>query len=456
MCSEPLVNQLVSNIEWGQRSNFLEVPTDCPQRDERLGWMGDAEIFVRTATYNADVAHFFTKWLRDIEDAQLPEGGFTNVVPNILDDWRDGAPAWADAGIIVPWTIFQVYADTRMLDNHYAMMSRWVDYIAKDNPTYLWRTHRNFGGDGRIDFGDWLSIDADTPKDVLADAFFANSVALLSEIATILGKEEDARKYSTLFQNIKAAFNEAYVSADGRISGDTQTAYVLALRFNLLPEKLQTLAAQYLVDDIQRHNGHLTTGFLGVGHLMPVLTETGHLDVAYRLLLQDSFPSWIYSIRHGATTIWERWDGWTEDKGFQDPRMNSFNHYSLGSVGEWLYRYVAGIDTAIGPHGLFAGYKHILLRPHPGNVLTSASAAYDSLHGRIVSDWHKETDGSFEWHITIPANTTATVYMPASTTSTITESRKPAHEASGVTFQRHEDNAAIYTVGAGDYHFTVQ
>ena len=266
----------------------------------------------------------------------------------------------------------------------------------------------------------------------------------------MLGKEDDARKYHTLAEQIKAAFNEAYVSPDGRILGDTQTAYTLALRFQILPEQLRSKAAQYLADDIKRRNTHLSTGFLGVGHLLPALTDNGLTDLAYQLLLQDTFPSWGYSIKHGATTIWERWDGWTAEKGFQTVNMNSFNHYSLGSVGEWLYRYVAGIDTANDAQG--AGYKHILLHPHLNQALTFVSATFDSLYGRIASVWRQE-NGTFTWDITIPANTSATVFVPAQPEENILESNQPA--ATTLTLTQRTQDAAVYELGAGKYHFVV-
>ena len=301
-CSDPLVNQLVQNIDWGQRGNFLSVPTDCPQRDERLGWMGDAQIFVRTAAANRDVAAFFAKWMYDVAEAQSPEGGFSDVSPRLVDP-ADGAPAWGDAGVIVPWTMYQVYGDTRILETHYDAMARWIDYLDSANPEHLW-LHRRVN-----DFGDWLSIDAETDKDVLATAYFAYDVSLMAQIAEVLGRAEDAARFQALFAGIKTAFNAAYVAEDGSVRGETQTGYVLALRFGLLPEALRPVAAKRLTDNIASKNNHLSTGFVGVGYLCPVLTDAGYADVAYTLLLNTTFPSWGYSIRQGATTIWERWDG---------------------------------------------------------------------------------------------------------------------------------------------------
>ncbi|GHO72798.1 alpha-L-rhamnosidase [Ktedonobacter sp. SOSP1-85] len=450
LSSNAMLNQLVHNIEWGQRGNFLEVPTDCPQRDERLGWMGDAQIFARTATYNADVAAFFTRWLSDVADAQSPEGWLPNIVPSIIDP-RAGAPAWSDAGIIVPWTLYLAYGDTRLLARQYTSMTRWLEFLVEANPDGRWRKRRNGGGEGQWDFGDWLSIEAETPKDVIADAFFAHSAALLAKIARVLGREDDAMRYDKLFARIQTAFQTSHITPDGRVAGETQTGYVLALRFGLMPEALRPIATQHLVEDIQRRGGHLSTGFVGVAHLLPTLTENGRVDVAYQLLLKDTFPSWGYSIRHGATTIWERWDGWTAEKGFQTPLMNSFNHYSFGSVGEWLYRYAAGIETQEMPEPAF---KQSILRPFPDPSLQRLRAVYDSIHGRIVSAWAYE-ESTFTWQIELPPNTTATVYVPAAPGALINDQEPQALREEGLTFVRREENAAVYTAQAGHYQFTV-
>jgi alpha-L-rhamnosidase len=439
-CSNALLNQLQHNIVWGQKGNFLEVPTDCPQRDERLGWMGDAQIFVRTACFNYDVASFFTKWMVDVEDAQSEEGGFSDVSPRIVD-YSDGAPAWGDAGVIVPWTIYRCYGDTRMLEKHYEAMAKWVAYVRDANPNLLWLERRN------NDFGDWLSINADTPKDILATAFFANNARLMAIMASALGKPADVAKYEKLFAGIKAAFNKEYVSEDGRIKGDTQTAYVLALRFGLLPEELRPLAAKHLVADIEARGNSLSTGFLGTGHLLPALTEAGYTDLAYKLALAEHFPSWGYSIKHGATTIWERWDGWTHDKGFQTPSMNSFNHYAFGAVGEWLYTVVAGID--LDPNE--PGYKRFILRPQPGGGLTHASGVLESPYGQIVSDWKIE-NGRFHWRVMVPPNTSATAFVPALDDS-VTEGGGPVTASEGIRSLGRDATCAIFELGSGEYSF---
>jgi alpha-L-rhamnosidase len=434
-CSNPMVNQLYSNIVWGQRSNFIEIPTDCPQRDERLGWTGDAQIFIRTATYNMDVAAFFTKWLVDLEDDQSAEGAFPDVAPRKTAT-GDGTAAWGDAGVICPWTIYQVYGDKRVLEKHYDAMKKWIAYLQQHSTDLL----RPASG-----YGDWVSIASDTPKDVIATAYFAYITNLVSKTAALLGKQDEAKKYNELYEQIKAAFNKAYVSEDGHIKGDTQTCYVLGLHFDLLPQDKRPLATQHLIETLEAKNWHLSTGFVGLSYLLPVLTETGHTDIAYRLLTNDTFPSWGYSIKNGATTIWERWDGWTEDKGFQDPGMNSFNHYSFGAVGRWLFGTVAGIDTD-GP-----GFKKIIIRPSPGEI-TSTKASYDSINGKIAVDWKLE-GGTFTLDVTIPANTTATVYVPAESPETVTESGRKIAEAEAVQLQRMEGGSAVFSVGSGHYQF---
>ncbi len=454
-CSDEMANTLYDNICQTQRANFIEVPTDCPQRDERLGWMGDAQIYVRTATYNSDVAAFFTKWLVDVEDAQLPNGAFTDVSPRIVAE-GGGTAAWGDAGVICPWTIYQVYGDTQVLSAHYDAMTKWIEYCKGTTKGLL----RPAAG-----YGDWLSIQADTPKDVLATAYFAYSTNLVAQAAEVLGKPADARKYRQLFADIKKAFNDAYVAPDGRIKGDTQTVYVLALAFDLLGTEKRDQVAQYLVNDIRARNWHLSTGFVGTKDLMTTLTRFGRTEVAYNLFHNDTFPSWGFSIRHGATSIWERWDGWTPEKGFQDPGMNSFAHYSFGAVAEWMFKTIGGIDTS-GP-----AYKHIVIRPCPDGRLSWAKASYDSIRGRIATAWKIENrrqntgwdllhlDSSRErtptlvLDVTIPANTDATVYVPTADIERVTEGGKAPARAKGVTFIGTEGNNAVFRIGSGHYRF---
>jgi alpha-L-rhamnosidase len=408
-----------------------------------MGWMGDAEVFVRTATCNSDVAAFFTKWLVDVDDAQTPDGAYSDISPSY---GGGGTPAWADAGVICPWTIYLADADKRILQKHLPNMTRWVEWC-RIHSTGLIRDHDRNG-----DYGDWLAIGSDTPKDIIGTAFFAYSTHLVALSYAAIGDTENAAKYTQLFDEIKAAFNAKYVKPDGRITGNTQCCYAMALKFELLPESLRTAAAQYLQEDIKAKGNHLSTGFVGVSYLLPDLTRAGMADTAYDLLMQDTFPSWLFSVKHGATTIWERWDGWTPDKGFQDPGMNSFNHYSLGSCGEWLFDSAAGI----GVDWHDPGYKHVILHPQTSGPLTWVNAHHDSIYGRIESDWARAESGALTLKVRIPANSTATVYVPAADSARVMESGKPADKAEGVKFVRMESGCAVYDVGAGAYQFSVE
>ncbi len=439
--SDAKINQLVSNLEWGERGNYLSVPMDCPQRDERLGWMGDAQVFVRTATDIADVQAFFNKWLVDVDDAQSPQGAFTDVSPE--RGTGAGTPAWGDAGVICPWTIYEAYGDQRTLERHLPAMTRWVEWCRAHSTNLL--RDKDRGGD----YGDWLSVAATTPKEVIGTAYFADSTRLLARSYRAVGDTANADKYEALFRDIRTAFHKAYVDADGRIKGDTQCVYAMALKFDLLTaDEGRRQAVQFLADDIAARGNHLSTGFVGVSYLLPVLTAGGKLDVAYTLLNQDTFPSWLFSVKQGATTIWERWDGWTPDKGFQDPGMNSFNHYSLGSCGEWLYDTVAGIDRdADAP-----GYKHLVIHPRPGGGLTSVKAGLHTIHGQVGSAWIV-ADGKFNYDLTIPANTTATVTLPTTDASGITADGKPLAELREAKLTDAKDGDITFTLGSGSYQF---
>jgi alpha-L-rhamnosidase len=405
-CSDELTNQLQRNIVYGQRGNFLSVPTDCPQRDERLGWLGDAQVFVGTATYNMDVAAFFSKWMVDVDDAQSENGAYSNVAPRAVDV-RESAPAWADCGVIVPWTIWQRYGDTRIIDDHWSAMERWIDYLLKWNPDLLWKNRRG------NDYGDWLSIGADTDKELIGTAYFAYDAHLMAQMASASGRFADVERYTRLYNDIRAAFQAAYVSDDGSIRGNTQSAWCLALHFDLVDADLRPKLVEKLIADFDAKGGHLSTGFVGVSYLCHVLTSVGRSDVAYNLLHQQGYPGWKYSILQGATTIWERWDGWTEHKGFQTPTMNSFNHYSLGSVGEWIFRSVVGIGQADGS----AGFDRIRIRPQFDDSLTFAEGTYDSIRGPITSRWDRDGN-QIRLKVEIPANTHAEIHL-GDTTETI-------------------------------------
>jgi alpha-L-rhamnosidase len=452
-CSDPLINQLQHNIVWGQKGNFVDIPTDCPQRDERLGWTGDAQVFVRTAAFNRDVASFFTKWVRDLEEAQYSNGAYPLVAPN-LAVWNigEGGPAWADAGVICPWTIYQCYGDICILKERYASMQRFIDFLSQTSRNGL-RCYAEYTG--KHGNGDWLALDGSdgreggTSKELIGTVFFAYSSGLLAKIARILDKEADALRYEALSAGAREAFIKRFVHEDGTIEGGTQTSYVLALEFDLLPRELRPLAAAELVSLIHGRDDHLGTGFVGTPYINWVLSKTGHLDTAYTLLNQISWPSWLYPVTQGATTIWERWDGWTHDKGFQDPKMNSFNHYAYGAVGAWMYAVIGGID--LDPDQ--PGYRHIVMHPQPGGGLTRATVELNSMYGTIRSAWTRE-NGHFDWSVTVPANTTATIYVPAKDGSHVTESGRPVEGLHEVTFLRLENGFAVFDLVSGTYHFS--
>jgi alpha-L-rhamnosidase len=441
-CSDPLINQLQHNILWGQKGNFVDVPTDCPQRDERLGWTGDAQVFIRTAAFNMDVAAFFERYQDNLADAQSPIGQFPTVSPNPGISGIDGGPAWSDAGIICPWTIYQQFGDRHILERHYVSMSRFIQFLESTSRDFI-RAYP--GWDGFEGHGDWLSINADTPKDLIGTAFFAYSVSMMGKIAGILGIAADVIRYQKLFEEIRRAFVDHFVTSEGMVVGNTQTAYVLALHFDLLPEQLRSKAAEALVTDIKRRGMHLSTGFVGSPYLPFVLTRFGYLDIAYQLLNQKSWPSWLYSVTQGATTIWERWDGWTAEKGFQDPGMNSFNHYAYGSIGEWLYRKVAGIDLTEES----SGFRSICISPNPGGGLDHVKAEYHSIAGTIVSEWQIENN-HFNLDIVIPTNSAAMIYLPAVKFDTITE----AGGMEGVHRLGDEKDRAVFKVNSGRYVFS--
>ncbi|HOX38261.1 MAG TPA: family 78 glycoside hydrolase catalytic domain [Candidatus Brocadiia bacterium] len=458
-CSNPMVNQLFSNIVWTQRANYIEVPTDCPQRDERLGWTGDAQVFIRTATFTMDAGAFFTKWLVDLEDAQRADGSYTDVAPDV--GLGSGSPAWADAGTICPHAIHLAYGDKKVIQRHYQGMKRYIEFLrrrGKDplsrflkQPTLGNLLKKNMHIQPAAGYGDWLSIKADTPKEVLATAYYANSARLMAEMARALGNEEDAKEYGDLFDEVREAFNQAFVSGDGRIRGETQTCYLMALDMDLLPEDKRPAAFAHLVEDIEKRDCHLSTGFVGIKHLLPVLTRYGRGDLAHRLLANDTFPSWGYSIRHGATSIWERWDGWTEHAGFQDPGMNSFAHYAFGCVGQWLFAELAGIDADPAA----PGFKRVIVRPHPGGGMKFAHATYRSIRGDIKVAW-ESSDTLFKLNVAIPPNTTAVVHVPAGSDGKVYEGGVPAAQAKGVRFVRRENGIAIFEIGSGEYEFVVK
>jgi alpha-L-rhamnosidase len=392
-CSDPDVTRLHENIRWGLRGNVVSVPTDCPQRDERLGWLADAQVFLPTACYHADVAAFFAGWLREVRGAQSAEGCFPNVAPTLAGVADEGAPGWGDAGVLVPWHLYRVYGDERVLADNLDAMCAWVDYVHRHNPELVWRDKVG------PHFADWLAP-VPTPRELVATAYFARSAELTARAAGVLGDTERERRYGELAGHIRKVFVERFWAPD------SQTGYLLALAFELLPEELVPVAVDRLVALVRAAGPAVTTGFLGVGLIAPVLDAHGHADLAHALLRRRDAPSWLYPLRHGATTVWERWTGYTDEAGFAAAAMNSFNHYALGSIGQWLYEGVAGIAQA--PDSV--GYRDLVIRPRPGDLVW-ARASYESVRGTISSAWHRSGD-DFTLDLTVPPGTTATVHVP--------------------------------------------
>ncbi len=428
--SNSLINNLQRAIVWGQRSNMLSIPTDCPNRDERLGWTGDIASFAATSAFNIDMTGFLDKFTDDLVDAQQANGAFTDTAPYVC--CGAGTAGWGDAGVIVPYTLWQRYGDLGVVRDNFTAMTRWVDYLRSTAAADLIRDQ---GG-----YGDWLNVNDDTARNVISTAFFAHAARLVSRMAAAIGRTSEANSYGTLANQVSAAFTSRFVAGDGTVAGNTQTGYVLALAFGLLPSNLVGPAVNRLVAKVSASGGHLTVGFLGVENLLPVLADNGRADIAYQILLQPGFPGWGYMLSRGATTIWERWDGIRTDGSFNDPGMNSFNHYGLGSVGDFLYRQVGGLGPA-GP-----GYRSLLVAPKPGGGLTSARSALETPYGQAVSDW-TNSGGVLTVRVTVPAGVWATVRMPASSAAAVTAPPQavPFGYASG---------AAVYHLPSGSYTFT--
>ena len=461
-CSDALINQLQHNINWGWKGNSVDIPTDCPQRDERLGWTGDAQVFAKTATYLTDSASFFTKWMQDLADAQLNYGAIPPVAPvTPTTNKSDGGAAWSDAFIIVAWTIWQQYGDTRLIETHYPEMCCYLEYLVENSPGLirLLPNEKEIGPDEKDSiggYGDWLAQDGSTtrrgltPRDLIGTAFLAYDAKLMAQIAAAIGKTTDAAKFNQLFENTRAAFSKHFINPDGTLVGQTQTGYVLALHFNLVPEELRSALTAALVKDIENRGWHMSTGFVGTPYISQVLTDIGRVDLAYKLLLQKSFPSWLYSVLHGATTIWERWDGWTAEQGFYDPGMNSFNHYAYGAIGTWMYENITGICN----HPENPGFQHFNLQPKIGGELTFARCVYHSPYGQIKSHWQLRDD-TLIWDIAVPPNTSATAHIPVDNPSRILERGIPITDSPGVKFIRQTLETMIYELQSGSYHFSV-
>lgn len=467
--SDKLINKLYENIVWGQRGNFLSIPTDCPQRDERMGWSGDAQIFARTATYNMNVNQFYTRWLYSLRDNQGENGNYPNFVP-VIDQpsygglLGGGALGWTEVGIILPWQVYQQYDDVRILEQQYGSMVRYMDYLEREAVDYVQPYgKRSFG-----DLGDWLAIQY-TNSLLTNTAYFAYDAQLMAKIATALGKEKDAAYYQKLYDNIREAFNRHFVDAEGytcapaseslfgsefpRASGriDTQTSYILPLYVGLFNEKNHSLALSHLQDNIRKNNNTLTTGFIGTPYLNLVLSENGLDDLAYALFEQTSYPSWLYPVLQGATTMWERWNSYTIVNGFGPVGMNSFNHYAYGAIGEWMFAYSAGIQR----DEQHPGYKHFILQPRIGGSFQFINGHYDSVYGRIESGW-KKTPRGYQYEATVPANTTAILHLPALNPTQVKESGNPIKESQGIQYLGFNDGKATYKLTSGKYRFGVE
>ena len=448
--SNEQVNQLQSNIQWGLRGNFVDIPTDCPQRDERLGWSGDAQVFFRTATFNRDVQSFFRKWLKDLAADQWPDGQVTDIVPMIEGLVGAGRTGWADVATIVPWQHYMAYGDKRILENQFPSMKAWVDFmVGQCKEPYLWNTGWHYG--------DWLfySVDNDTSgvsavtyKPLIQQCFFANSADVTAKAAAVLGLDKEAAYYADVAAKAREAFCNAYLTPAGYLVSATQTAYVLALNFDMLPEAVRPVAAARLADKVREY-GHITTGFLGTPYICHVLSEWGYTDLAYMLLLRQQYPGWLYPVTMGATTIWERWNSMMPDRTIPNNGMNSFNHYSYGAIGDWLYR------DAVGLHETSAGFKTIAVKPHTGGGFTHMRAEQMTPYGRAAAEWRDE-QGIFVLEVTIPVNTTAEIYVPSASADEVMLDGTAVASSADASLEGYADGYTKVKVGSGTYRFEVK
>lgn len=446
-CSDERVNQLQRNIKWGQRGNFLDLPTDCPQRDERLGWTGDAQVFISTALFNYQGAPFFTKWLRDLKAEQHEDGGVPYVIPDIVGG--SSSAAWGDAAVICPWTLYQYYGDKRFIEEQFDSMKRWVEYIrAQGENEYMWNTG--------FHFGDWLGLDAKensyigaTPTSLIATAYFAYSTRIVRDAAEILGYHDEAEQYGRLYTNVRQAFQDEFLTKMGRVASPTQTAHVIALVFDLVDEHVKKRVAADLNDMIVENDYHLSTGFVGTPYLCFALSDNGYHTTAVRLLMQESYPGWLYSVSKGATTIWEHWDSVKPDGSFWSDDMNSFNHYAYGAIGDWMYKKVAGLNLSPST----PGFKQTRISPLYGsNQLSYAKAGHLSLYGLVESSW-RISGNVIELGANVPVNTSAEIVLLGASIETLTENGAPLDQVEGIlSFTECEDHVLV-VVGSGSYQF---
>ena len=436
-CSNRLVNRIVKNVLWGQRSNMHSVPTDCPQRDERLGWMGDAQAFAPTSIWNMNMALFYTKWMRDILDSQHPNGATTGVCPRIVVDGA-GRAAWADAVSVVPWRIYEYYGDRHVLEENYEGVKKWVEYIRANLQNDLYE---------KPTWGDWVPV-VTTPELPVSACYGFYSTKLLAQMADALGKQDEAEEYEALAKRQAKAFHAKYYHPEtaNYVTG-TQTSNLLPLAFGMVPPEFQQAVADSVARDVAEHGYHHTTGFLGTPVILPMLAKYGHAEAAWRIASSDEYPSLGYMVKKGATTIWERWN--TDQMG---PEMNSRNHFAFGAMAQWFFEGLAGIQ--LDPD--VPGFKHFIVRPEVVGDLNWVKADYPSPYGRIACDWRRDDDGSLRLHVVVPANTTATVYLPTAEVSSVRESGKPLAEAAAVHQRGVQGNRVVVDLPAGDYQFVAQ
>ncbi len=437
-CSDPMLNRLYQNIVWTQRANFFEMPTDCPQRDERMGWTGDAQIYVRAATFNADIASFYTKWLRDLNDDAWDYGAYPAYAPRPLARPNEHhAAGWMDAGVICPWTIWQVYGDTRVITEHWRKMNDFMEWRKKRDPQFK-------GSSDDCGFGDWLSLgEVKTPIPFIDLAYHAYDAHLMAEMAQATGQTADAANYTALATKVTTAFQQAYLLPGGKLSIHNQSAYAMALFFNLIPSEQRAASAAHLAELITANGNKMTTGFIGTRPLLPALSSSGHHNLAGILMQQHAYPSWGYEVDNGATTIWERWNSYTKGSGSHEPGMNSFSHYAFGAVAEWMMADLAGIDHAS------PGFDHIRIAPRPTGTITQVEASMETRHGQLAASW-RITDGDFLANVTVPPNTTAEVTLPV--TGQILEGGVSAQGRPGI----REIKANQLTLGSGTYQFSAR
>jgi alpha-L-rhamnosidase len=462
-CSDKMVNQIYHNITWTQRANFMDIPTDCPQRDERLGWTGDAQIYVSSAVLNMDIAAFYSKWLVDLNDSQLPNGAYPNFAPFVLlSPSNSFSPGWTESGIICPYAIYKAYNDTKVIGKFWPYFTKFMKMLEDRSGKEYYFKERSFDDlDPKGGFSDWLSIGKKTSPDMLATMYYGYCASLMSEMAKAVNKDEESKYYAEVFGKIKDAFLKHYVSAEGKLicdekayvdgergfTGHTQTAYANAIYMKMLPDSLIPVAGRYLNQLVKDNNNYLVTGFLGVRPLLPALSATGYTETAYQLLLNKGYPSWGYEVENGATTIWERWNSFTKGKGFGDPGMNSFSHYSFGSVCEWMFRDMAGINSD-GP-----AYKKIIIKPEiPADKIKFTNASLITMNGKIVSSWKVEGK-KLIMNVTIPVNSSAVIYIPTVDQSTVKEGSAVINKLSGAEIEKYENGYLPIKIGSGTYKF---